>query len=459
MLAVVDVGLLAAALAVAMRWRTDLLDAPGALFAYWYWFVTLTIVWWLMAQLLECYDLARAASAPYSILSAVSAAGLTVLIYQFIPVFTPPLISRWPILAFALLALGSIALWRGLYAVLFSQPTFHQSALVLGAGKAGKAFSEALRPVSRSDNPYRGTGYQILGFVDDDPGKQAQGRLAGIPVLGTSADLPRLAQQLAIDEVVLAITHRHTMSDAAFEAVMACREQGISVTTMPAAYERLLGRVPVEHIGRDLAAVLPLEGGPTERLYAVCKRAADVIAGIVGIAVLAVLLPLVAAADVLFAPGPLFYRQRRTGRMGRPFWLLKFRTMRPDAENDCGAVWSVKGDPRVTLVGRWLRRSRLDELPQVVNVLRGEMSLVGPRPERPEFVEQLAGDIPFYRARHAVKPGLTGWAQVRFGYGSTIEDARVKLEYDLYYVRHASLYVDAIILLKTTAVVFRLQGN
>jgi exopolysaccharide biosynthesis polyprenyl glycosylphosphotransferase len=459
MLAVVDFGLLSAALTLTMRWRTSLLDPPGALFAYWYWFVTLAIVWWMMAQLLECYDLARAASAPHSILGAAGATGLAVLVYQFIPVFTPPLTSRGPILVFALLALSSIVLWRGLYAILFSQPSFHECALVLGAGQAGRALSEALRTVPLSGNPFRGTGYQILGFLDDDPSKQGPGQWAGIPLLGSSADLPRLAQHLAVDEVVLAITHRHTMSDAAFKAVMTCRELGISVTTMPAAYERLLGRVPVEHIGRDLAAVLPSERGPTRRLYVVWKRAVDLVSGLAGVGVLAIVLPFVALAGALFAPGPLFYRQQRAGRIGRPFWVLKFRTMRPNAEDDCGAIWSARGDPRITPVGHWLRKSRLDELPQVVNVLRGEMSLVGPRPERPEFVEQLAREIPFYRARHAVKPGLTGWAQVRYGYGNSVKDARIKLEYDLYYVRHASLYLDAIILLKTAAVVLRLQGN
>jgi lipopolysaccharide/colanic/teichoic acid biosynthesis glycosyltransferase len=147
------------------------------------------------------------------------------------------------------------------------------------------------------------------------------------------------------------------------------------------------------------------------------------------------------------------------GKAGRRFEVIKYRTMRPDAERATGAVWAGKDDARVTAAGRWLRRSRLDELPQVLNVLRGEMSLIGPRPERPEFVEQLAEVIPFYRARHAVNPGVTGWAQVRFGYGSTVEDALTKLEYDLYYVRHVGFYLDTLIMLKTAAVMFKLQGK
>jgi exopolysaccharide biosynthesis polyprenyl glycosylphosphotransferase len=279
-------------------------------------------------------------------------------------------------------------------------------------------------------------------------------------VMGGTADLLRLARELAIDEVVLAITQRHTMSPAAFEAVLACREAGFHVTTMPALYERLLGRVPVEHVGRNLQAVLPIdEANAVDRLYWLVKRLADLVLSAVGLAVVVVLSPFVALGNGLFCRGPLFYRQARVGRGGRPFTVIKFRTMRPDAEQDTGAVWAQAGDGRVTPVGRWLRRTRLDELPQLLNVLRGEMSLIGPRPERPEFVEELARQIPFYRARHAAKPGLTGWAQVRFGYGNSVEDARMKLEYDLYYVRHASFYLDALIVLKTVGVVLQLQGK
>jgi lipopolysaccharide/colanic/teichoic acid biosynthesis glycosyltransferase len=229
---------------------------------------------------------------------------------------------------------------------------------------------------------------------------------------------------------------------------------------MPALYERLLGRVPVEHVGRNVQAVLPVdERGATERVYWLAKRLIDIVLSAVGLDVLALLIPLVALANAIFSRGPLFYRQVRVGRGGKNFAVVKFRTMRPDAEQDTGAVWAQAGDVRVTPAGRWLRKTRLDELPQVLNVLRGEMSLIGPRPERPEFVDDLARQIPFYRARLSAKPGLTGWAQVRFGYGNSVDDARTKLEYDLYYVRHASFNLDALIVLKTIGVMLRLQGK
>ncbi len=461
LLLTVDLVVLIGALVLAIAYGANWLDAPGSFLALWRWWATLAVVWWLMANLLECYDLARAASAPHSILSAAVAAALTVALYQWIPVITPPLASRKLVLIFGLLAVGGLALWRGVYAVLFVQPNFYRRVLVLGAGTAGQALVAALAQMSpvHSANPLRGTGYQIAGFVDDDAAKHAASRVAGVPVLGAAPDLLRLARELAVDEVVLAITHRHTMSQAAFDALLACREAGFHVTTMPALYEQLLGRVPVDHVGRNLNAVLPIdEANAIDRLYWLTKRLADMALSIVGLAVAALLIPLVALANGLFCRGPLFYRQTRVGRGGRIFTVVKFRTMRPDAEQDTGAVWARAGDARVTPVGRWLRKTRLDELPQFLNILRGEMSLIGPRPERPELMDDLVRQIPFYRARLAAKPGLTGWAQVRFRYGNSVEDARTKLEYDLYYVRHAGFYLDALIVLKTVGVVLKLQG-
>ncbi len=462
MLGLVDFLLLAAALIIAVKTRTDWLDAPGAVLANWRWFAVLAALWWIVAQVAEAYDLARAASAPNSILSAAPAAAVTALVYQWIPLLTPPLASRKLSLTFGLMAMGLIALWRGLYAVLFVQPAFQQRVLVLGAGWAGRALAEALSRADdqRAPNPYRGTGATIVGFVDDASQPAEAQTVAGVPIVGASADLLRLARELAVDEVVLAITDRSAISQATFEALLACREQGYHVTTMPALYEQLLGRVAVEHVGRNLNAVLPTdERGPAERLFRIFKRGVDLFAGTIGLLPLAITIPVVALGNALSSRGPLFYSQVRVGKGGCHFRVIKYRTMRPDAERSTGAVWADTADPRITPIGHWLRRARIDELPQVLNVLKGEMSLVGPRPERPEFVDQLAMQIPFYRARHAVKPGITGWAQVRYGYGSTVADALIKLEYDLYYVRHAGFYLDTLIALKTAAVILRLQGK
>jgi len=460
LLATMDVACLWLALALAIIWRTDW-DRIGAGILFWgnpSWFVTLLALWLPVGALLDIFSLALAASASHSVIASGAATLFTVLIYQFIPYFTPPLGPRGVIFTFGFLALLLVCAWRATYALLFVQPNFQQRGLVLGAGVSGRTLATLLGHVPASGNSFRGTGYQIVGFLDDDPAKQGA-VIDGISVMGGSDRLPGLAIELGANEVVVAITHRHTMLASAFDAILACRERGIPVTTMPALCERLLGRIPVDHVGRDLQAVLPLEQGPTQRLYVAAKRAFDHVAGVVGLLARAVLAPVVALANALSSPGPLFFRQSRVGKGGRLFDVIKFRTMIPDAERLTGAVWCTAGDPRITWAGRWLRKTRLDELPQCINILRGEMSLIGPRPERPEFVAQLAEQIPFYRARHAVLPGLTGWAQVRYGYGDSVDDARIKLEHDLYYVKHAGFYLDLLILLKTPSIMFSLRGQ
>ncbi len=461
MLLLADMALLVASLVVAVTVRTDWLNSVSDFVALWRWWLTLAIVWWVVAQFLEVYDLPRAAIAPQSMLAAGGAAAVTVLLYHTIPVFTPPLLSRGLSLIFMLAAVGSIMIWRGLYAVLFVQPAFETRLLVVGAGTAGQALARLFhREEEGSLNPYRGTGYRVVGFVDDDPAKLGVSQVGGVPVLGPTGDLPQVARRLEPDLVVLAITHRHTMSQGAFDALVACRGLGYQVTTMAEVYERALGRVPVEHVGRNIPSVLPIGvRGPGERIYEAAKRGGDVLLAGTFLPLLAAIVPLVALLNLLGNRGPLFYRQTRVGRGGRPFTVNKFRTMLPDAEGMTGAVWAAEDDPRVTPVGRFLRKARIDELPQLLNVLRGEMSLIGPRPERPEFVDALAQEIPYYRARHAVRPGISGWAQVRYGYGNTVDDARTKLEYDLYYVRHAGLYLDALIVLKTLATMLKLQGR
>jgi exopolysaccharide biosynthesis polyprenyl glycosylphosphotransferase len=315
-----------------------------------------------------------------------------------------------------------------------------------------------MRLAPHDANPYRGTGYELVGFIDDNPA-YAGSTVEGIPVLGNQESLLPMAQALQIDEVIVAITHRHAIGDTLFDDLLRCRELGIHLSTMSTLYERLLGRVPVQHVGRDLTMALPSADASYHRLFALVKRLIDLAVGVAGLGVLALVIPCVALANRVGSPGPLFYRQVRVGRHGQPFQVIKFRSIIPDAEAVSGAVWASTGDDRITPVGRFLRRTRLDELPQFVNILRGEMSLIGPRPERPEFVEQLAATIPFYRARHAVRPGLTGWAQVQFRYGNSEDDARIKLEYDLYYVKHASFLLDLRIALQTAPVMLLAKGH
>jgi exopolysaccharide biosynthesis polyprenyl glycosylphosphotransferase len=228
---------------------------------------------------------------------------------------------------------------------------------------------------------------------------------------------------------------------------------------MPNLYERLFRCVPIQYVDPDWALSM-LQGQPVfMRLQLACKRLLDLVLATVGLVVSAPFLLLVALAIRLDSSGPVFYRQIRSGRAGKPFTIVKFRTMIENAEQDGRARWATKDDDRITRVGRFLRKTRLDELPQLVNVLRGEMSIVGPRPERPEFIGMLEQEVPFYRTRLMAKPGLTGWAQVQYSYGSSVLDALIKLQYDFYYINHWSLWLDLYIIYRTIGVALRFKGT
>jgi exopolysaccharide biosynthesis polyprenyl glycosylphosphotransferase len=248
------------------------------------------------------------------------------------------------------------------------------------------------------------------------------------------------------------------MDPGLVQALLHAQQRGVDLVSMPALYEMVRQRVPVDHLPDDWLIGSLLDTVRSRDASRVLKRAADVAGGLAGLVVYAAAWPIIALAIRLGSPGPIHYSQVRVGQAGHPFRLVKFRTMVPDAEAN-GPRWANANDPRVTRVGRFLRRTRLDELPQVLNVVRGEMSLVGPRPERPEFVAWLEREIPFYGARLMIRPGLTGWAQVNHPYGESMLDAKAKLEYDLYYIKHRSMLFDLRILFRTVWTILRLKGT
>jgi exopolysaccharide biosynthesis polyprenyl glycosylphosphotransferase len=422
-------------------------------------FILLSLLWFLWAAFFECYDLPRSADPAQGVWAVGRAALLTAASYLAIPYYSPYLLaSRLSSLIFLGLVTGSLAAWRILYASVFNQPIFQQRLLVVGAGESGAELAQALSGRVHVGNPRAGLGVHLVGFVDDDPAK-AGTMVEGCPVLGDCRALRQLVLDQRVDTVVLAIAHAPTIDPELLQILLDCREQGVELETMVGIYERLTGRVPVEHVGQDLEAILPTSQAAGQRIFLFLKRLADLFAAILGLLVVAVLIPWAALVNALTSTGPVFYWQTRIGRRGRPFRVLKFRSMVPCAEEENGAVWASEHDGRVTPLGRILRKTHLDETPQFWNVLRGEMSLIGPRPERPEFVSELVRQLPFYQARHAVQPGITGWAQVRYRYGSSQQDALVKLEYDLYYIKHQSVYLDLGILVKTAAVMLGLRGR
>jgi exopolysaccharide biosynthesis polyprenyl glycosylphosphotransferase len=459
MLAFVDALVLNGVLLVALATRFDYPFSWSVIFQAPIYFILLTVIWYAWASFFECYDLPRTADASQSAWSAGRAGLLTGLTYLAIPYYTPHFpASRASAYLFLGLAAASVAAWRIFYARVFAQPTFQKRLLVVGAGDSGAELARELACTPQHGNPYAGSGYRVVGFVDDDRAK-AGAEIEGAPVLGDRHDLRRLVAEHEVDTVVLSITHTPEIHPELFQALLDVREQGVDLVPMTLLYEQVTGKVPVEHAARNLHVVLPTRDSPMLRAFRFAKRLLDLVSAVVGLLLLALIVPTVALANRLWCRGPLFYRQARVGRGGRQFQVVKFRSMIPGAETGSGAVWAADADSRVTPVGRFLRRTRLDELPQFWNVLKGDMSLVGPRPERPEFVADLVRQVPFYQARHAVRPGITGWAQVRYRYGASVRDALVKLQYDLYYIKHQSIYLEASILVKTVAVILGLRGR
>lgn len=450
LLYVADVLAITIALMLVLAWRFRLPFGWQTVTSQPAWFGLLFGIWSVCAPLLNAYDLRRAARIPSGVAGGIAVALVVTGIYLAIPYVTPPLhTSRLTAVAFVLLATALVAAGRAAYAGLLMQPTFRHRVVIIGAGWAGRTLVEAVRT-------HASTEYDLVGFIDDDPTRQGA-PVHGLPVLGTSQELIHLVEAQDVSEVILAITHHEATDVGLVATLIDCHERGIQVTGMQAVYERLTGRVPLEHAGQRLHVILPMERD-SNRGYLVLKRGLDLLIGVLGGLVTLVMLPVVALAIRLDGSGPIFYRQVRVGRGGRTFTLIKFRTMVTHAEAE-GPQWAQEDDARRTRVGRILRRLHLDEVPQAINLLRGEMAFIGPRPERPEFVTELGAQIPFYRARHAMRPGITGWAQVNYRYGSSTEDSLVKLQYDLYYIKHCSLFLDAVILVRTLGLVLTFRGR
>ncbi len=452
LLLTVDLILINVAVLIALAlwtWRSSATFGTDYVLSQAHWFLFLNALWFAMAAIVGLYSPGTATEPRMAIYNVLWTMVLSLAVYLMLYFVSPRnALPRLFFLYFVVAGFALLAGWRLTYTWLFSRSAFARHTLIVGAGWAGRTIAQAIQ-----EHP--DSSFQLLGFVDDDPAKQ-QHTIAGLPVLGTHENLLPLARAHQVSDIILAITGE--IHSALLQALMDCHEQGISILPMAELYEALTGRIAVEHLGNHWYIVLPLEHSNAHTLYPVLKRAMDLIVATIGLAVLGILLPFIAIAVYLDSRGPIFYTQERIGKGGRPFRVYKIRTMRPNAEEN-GAVWATENDPRVTRVGRILRKSSLDELPQFLNVLRGEMSIVGPRPERPVFVEQLARELPFYRLRHSVKPGMAGWALIHYGYTSSVEDALVKLQYDLYYLKHRSLRLDLYILLRTLGRMLSFQGR
>lgn len=344
-----------------------------------------------------------------------------------------------------LIAIGSIGIRRLAYAVRGARMGARR-VLVIGTGDEARAVSREITT----------TGRTIVGYFRAGPPASTDATPAwGAPVFAAGLTVDEIVQQQRVHEVVVALRDRRGAA-VPMDQLLACRSLGVAVLDVAGFFERAKGEVPVDSLSASwLVYGHGFEQGLARTLL---KRVADLLGAAILLVLAAPIMLLTALAIRLDSPGEVIFRQERVGLAGRRFMCLKFRSMRSDAEQDGKARWAVRNDARVTRVGGVIRKLRIDELPQLLNVLRGEMSLVGPRPERQCFIDQLQVVIPYYAIRHSVKPGLTGWAQVRYRYGASVDDARRKHQFDLYYVKNHSLLLDLQVLMETVSVVLFGEG-
>jgi exopolysaccharide biosynthesis polyprenyl glycosylphosphotransferase len=365
--------------------------------------------------------------------NCVFALGVSILIQAMVAYLFPGWIApRWVLFFGGLLLCLIFPFWRLAYQRFFLSALGAQSVLFLGANSLAKDI--AARLIDRPE-----LGMHSLGFVADEAD------LANLTVLGPVAEFGRIVYERKPDFIVVGMTERR--QKLPLEELLRLRFAGIRIEEAATAFQTVFSRVPIRGL-RHSQLIFSSELGPLPRNLRIQTVYSTILAAF-GLLLLAPLLLLVAIAVLMTSRGPVLFRQTRVGYGGKPFTIYKFRSMKINAEADTGAVWASRNDPRVTLIGGYLRRTRLDELPQLFNVLQREMTIVGPRPERPEFVKTLSELIPFYAHRHSVKPGITGWAQINYKYGESIEDAIVKLEYELYYIKNLSPGLDLYVMFHT----------
>jgi sugar transferase (PEP-CTERM system associated) len=338
----------------------------------------------------------------------------------------------------------AVLTWRITFNHLAHDPHLEERVLILGTGHTARRIAQQIG--TQQDFAYR-----LVGFVQD---REDDIVVRQHDILGGVNDIDRLVGDRKVDRIVVGLSDRRGHLPIA--ALLRAKMSGVRVEDATTTYERLTGKILIDDLKPSW--LIFSDGFRASRWTRIVKRTLDLSLSLIGVIVAAPLMLLTAIAVKLDSAGPALYSQQRVGENGRIFNINKFRSMRMDAEEGGMPLWASEADPRITRVGRFIRVTRLDELPQLWNVMSGDMSFVGPRPERPFFVEQLAREIPFYMQRHAVKPGVTGWAQVKYQYGSSIEDATEKLRYDLYYIKHLSIFFDLTIVLDTVKVILFGKG-
>jgi len=346
-----------------------------------------------------------------------------------------------------LMASVFLLIWRLLFELYITRFAPRENILIVGTGEVARQVALEVKKSQR-------LGFRLVGFIGTHPGKSDPSLGEIGEVLGDPTEMDRIIGKHGVRKIVVAITERR--GEYPVKEMLALRVNGNQVLEWPGFFEKLSGRIPIDSLAPSF--FIFNEGFRKSRVLLLIRRFVSAIVAAVALVFMLPAFLVVAILIKLDSPGPVIYSQIRVGQNGQRIRIYKFRSMRNDAEHNGDAIWAVENDPRITRIGQFLRKSRIDELPQMFNVLIGELDFVGPRPERPEFVEKLQSLIPYYALRHTVKPGITGWAQVMFHYSGTIDESKEKLQYDLFYIKNMSLKLDLLILFHTFKIVLLGRG-
>lgn len=404
----------------------------------------------VFGSIFELYHLKKASKLDTSLRNIILTTSTVVLIYLLTPFISPLLPeNRIQILYFYLVIVVFLFIGRVLYTSLIESPRFYKRVLLVAEVSNIERLVSALKVADPN--------YKIVGFINCETIAEDSIKYKGIEEFKASEFLEIISTQ-SISEVVVASFNTEAITVDVYDSLMTLLDRGFKIRDYTQIYEELLKRVPIQFVGKDFYKYFPFSRSNENKLYKVFHRLFDIIFSIIGLFFGLVILPFILIGNAIANKGPLFYSQDRVGRNSETFRILKLRTMVENAEEN-GAKWAQKNDLRITPFGNFLRRSRIDEIPQFYNIIKGDMSIIGPRPERPFFVNELSRLIPFYQTRHVVKPGLTGWAQVNTRYGASVSDSLVKLQYDLYYIKHRSIFLDLNIIIKTLSTVLYYRGQ
>ncbi|MGB1248573.1 MAG: exopolysaccharide biosynthesis polyprenyl glycosylphosphotransferase, partial [Chitinophagales bacterium] len=419
------------------------------------WVLYLLFSWFLVGIIFMLYSLDSSLRLSEVVLRVFFTSVLFNLLYLYTPVLTPHLPeNRLPVFFFISTTFIAIALWRLLFTVLYKRIRARRRAIILGEYWIVENVFDAIIDREKNDNYEL---YKVVALASDKP-VSGDKYILKKRQLKYPNRLLDYCKRLKVDDLILAYSSRHLRTSQWYSDILECQAQGINIRSAIDVFEERSGKLMVGKENNQYYLVENFAQYSKNRRYYVFNRLLNVLIAVFGLVFTILTIPFIALFNFFLNKGPLFYTQERVGKQNKIFEIIKFRTMVTDAEKD-GAQWAEKNDSRITPFGRFMRKTRLDELPQFWNLLKGDMNLIGPRPERQFFIDQLSEKIPFFGLRNMVKPGLTGWAQIKYKYGNTEKDSLHKLQYDLFYIKRRSLMLDLKIVLKTISVMLKFKGN